>query len=676
MVYYFRRRPFWRRRYRFRPWRARKTIYRRRWRHRRVRRKRPYINLKQYQPACIRNCHIKGLECAVLFNQSRISNNSIMYKESYVPESVPGGGGFTVMKFTLYNLYTMHQNCFNWWTNSNKDLPLCRYLGCKLTCYQSLKIDYVLRFTNNAQAISNKLTYPSTQPSMMMMMPDKYIIPSRQTQNRRKPYTKIFIKPPKTLQNKWYFQKDLMNTPLLVLYISATSLQQQYIDTTAENNNITIHSINTTVIRNHNFTMNPWPYKNEGTTTHYLYYYAGIKHITATTDLSHLKCAELIPLTNIKQYTSGSSYYEAEVQYHLTNYATDYCDQYYKYTGHPFTYEHLQHPQNYLYSTTGPQSWSSAWKALNKKDAQITELNITGTPNKMTLGLLTEHIITSYRYNPFKDDGKTTQMYLLKCDSDTPGWDPPSNPDIILEGFPLWLNIWGYTDFQIKLGAISSVLTNTLLVIKSKATDKNNLTPIVPLSWDYLSNKSPFEDNVNPLDAKKWYPQLQYQLPAVNDIALTGPGTPKHPPKTSDQVTIKYDFFFKWGGEPAKMTIVSNPQTQPTYPLPRDECTTNSLQSPAQAIETGLYSFDQRYNQLTKAALERITQDWDIKNYLSSITETTGTVPAFPTFPQAPQEKETQEKEKETLFQQLLQHRDQQQQLRLGILQLMKQLDL
>ena len=32
-----------------------------------------------------------------------------MYKESFVPEGYPGGGGFSVMKFTLQNLYEMHQ---------------------------------------------------------------------------------------------------------------------------------------------------------------------------------------------------------------------------------------------------------------------------------------------------------------------------------------------------------------------------------------------------------------------------------------------------------------------------------------------------------------------------------------------------------------------------------------
>lgn len=184
-----------------------------------------------------------------------------MYKDSFVPPSYPGGGGFAVMKFTLNNLYSMHQYCSNWWTQTNQDLPLCRYLGCRLKCYQSKEIDYILKYSTTQPAISNKLSYPSTQPSMLMMSNNKYIIPSTKTRNRKKPYTIIHINPPPQLQNKWYFQKDIREIPLLTIHAAAASLQQYYISTQSDNNNITITSINTSFITNRDFRQVHWPYK-------------------------------------------------------------------------------------------------------------------------------------------------------------------------------------------------------------------------------------------------------------------------------------------------------------------------------------------------------------------------------------------------------------------------------
>lgn len=594
-----------------------------------------------------------------------------MYKESFVPPNHPGGGGFSVLKFTLSNLYSMHDYCTNWWTESNKDLPLCRYLGCKIKCYQSLLVDYIVKYTNNSQAVSNKLTYPSMQPSMIMMSNNKRIIPSKKTVQRKKPYYTLHIKPPKTLQNKWYFQKDFKDIPLLVLYISTASLNQYYIRTEADNNNINIKSINTKVIRNHNFTMNPWPYKHEGTTTLYLYMYTGAQHIKQISTLSEIQCQDLIPLTNIINFTDGSSAREAKHNWQVPH--TTYCQTIGKYTGNPFMYDHLKFPENYLYSKTGPNTFAEKFKSLTQ-EAKVNQI-MDGTQS-MALTQLNELLIETYRYNPFRDDGKNTRIYLLKCSDQIPGWDPPSNHDIILEGFPLWLAIWGYVDFQIKLGAYQNIKTNTMLVIQTDKTEPKTNIPIVPIDNDYISNKSPYQQDVNPLDAKKWYPQVQYQEQTINSIAQTGPGTTKLYDKTSDQVVIKYDFLFKWGGEPAKMINVNNPSKQPSYPIPSDEYKTNSLQSPAQAIESNLYSFDQRYNTLTTAALERITKDWDITNLLSTITETTQELPAIGTFPQETQETQTEKKEKEKILQQLIQHKQQQQQLRLGILKLMKELDL
>lgn len=594
-----------------------------------------------------------------------------MYKDSFVPHDFPGGGGFSVMKFTLSNLYSMHQYCSNWWTQSNQDLPLTRYFGCKIKCYQSQLIDYIVRYSITIPATSNKLTYPATQPSMMMMSHQKKIIPSKKTRTMRKPYRTINIRPPAQLQNKWYFQKDIRETPLLVLYVTPTSLNNYYINPDADNNNITITSLNTLLVNNRNFNITHWPFKVDGTKSLYFWEYSGTANLN---DPSKFLNKHLTPLTNITHYTIGCDYEYAKRTYHTS--LQEYCTQIPKYTGNPFTYQHrVQNNFPWFMSETGPQTWADKYKTL-PEDSTVAQINNLPGNKTMQLTLIHEPLIKEYRYNPFRDDGKTTQMYLLKNTVDEYTWEPPQNPDIILEGFPMWLNIWGYVDFQIRLGTISQIMTKSILVIKNRTTKPETTAAIVPIDLDYLNNKSPYENSVNTEDKNRWYPQVQFQTQQMNNIALTGPGTPKLPQKTSEQVVIKYDFHFKWGGNPAKMINVSNPSKQPVYPLPSDECTTNSLQSPAQAIENNIYSFDERHNQLTKQALKRISEDWDFTKILSSITEPTGLPTAQGTYPQETQTQTTTEKEKEEILQQLFQHRLHQQQLRLRIINLMKELDL
>nr|UGV38235.1 MAG: ORF1 [TTV-like mini virus] len=673
MAWYPYRRNYWRRR---RNWifprRFRKAFPRRRRYPRRRVRKLKSLIIRQFQPPVINKCHVKGIECLCLFNQDRLAFNSTMYRDSFVPPNFPGGGGFAVMKFTLQNLYDMHKFCSNWWTKGNQDLPLVRYLGLKLKLYQSEKIDYVLKYSTALPAVSNKLTYPSTQPSMMLMSHNKVIVPSRQTRQRRKPYTTLHIKPTEQLFNKWYFQKDFTDTPLVVLYATPVSLTNYYINPEADNNNITITYINTQVVNNRNFREAHWASKTSGTNFFYIYIYTGIKPLNNPENFQN---SQIIPLTNIRQWTLGSTFEDAKRNWSINK--EQYYGQISKYTGNPFTREHLQHQNYWFWSHTGPQTWADKAKTL-QDNSTVSEIKITGTTS-MTLTPIAEPITKECRYNPFKDNGSTTKMYLLKCNDNTHtnnSWDPPPEPDKILEGFPMWLNIWGFVDFQIRLGTYENILTNTILVIQNQTTDPKIQTPIVPIDLDYLNDRSPHEPTVNTSDKNRWYPQVQYQTQQINNIALTGPGTTKLPSKTSEQITIKYDFTFKWGGNPAKMITVNNPNKQIIYPLPRDESSTNSLQSPAQAIETMLYSFDERDNQITKRALERISKDWDFTNILSSITETTRTLPATSQFPQTPQETATQEKEKEEILQQLIQHKYQQQQLRLRILSLMKDLNM
>lgn len=601
------------------------------------------------------------------FNQNRLTHNAIMYEKSFVPENHPAYGGFSVMKFTLENLYSMFQDCTNWWTNSNTDLPLCRYIKCRLKLYQSEKLDYVVKFNTTLPGNSNKLTYPSTQSSIILMSKDKVIVPSKETKPLRKPYKILNLHPPQQLENRWYFQRDLLKTPLVTLYAAGVSLKNYYVNPEWDNNNITLTHLNTQVINNRNFTQENWPYTIRGTIAKWL-----LKDTNPDNHENNIMKQQIqyiVPLTNLQYYTIGDSYHDAKITYHVSNFQS-YKTNLKKWAGNPLVLQNYEKERSEYYTTDANPI--DIFTQATSETETLEQLFVKTALQGKTISKFTEPLILKSRYNPIKDNGTSTNMYLLNVTKPGTDWNAPSDLDTQLGGFPLWINIWGYVDFQKKLGKIQEIDTKNILVFTNNNLDPKRTMPIVLIDTDYLNDRSPYSTSVHPDDYKKWYPQLQYQEQEINKIAACGLGVPKLPDKTCEQITIKYDFQFKWGGNPAKMVTVENPIKQTIYPVPSNEQQTTSLQSPAQAIESLLYTFDERDHQLTATAMQRIQKDWMLTETLSPFTETTKEVPAEG----APQTKTTTKESEETLQQQLQLHRQQQLQLRLRILQLMQTMNM
>ncbi len=138
---------------------------------------------------------------------------------------------------------------------------------------------------------------------------------------------------------------------------------------------------------------------------------------------------------------------------------------------------------------------------------------------------------------------------------------------------------------------------------------------------------------------------------AVENLLSTGPAVCRPADGETVQAHLKYNFFFKWGGNPSSMEIVIDPNMQPVGPSPNLELQHNEIISPETSIENYIYNWETRRNILTQAATERIKQIPTNEQYL--FTDGTTTSTDIQTYQKTPQEKATQEKEKETLLQQL-----------------------
>nr|UGV34253.1 MAG: ORF1 [TTV-like mini virus]UGV34515.1 MAG: ORF1 [TTV-like mini virus] len=668
MPFYWNRRYYrWRRR---RPWygRPRKTFRRRfprrkRWVRRNYffKKKLRKLRITEYQPKSIRKCTVKGLLCLFQTQQNRLSYNFDMYEESWVPEKLPGGGGFSLKNLTLYSLYQEHLHGHNIFTHSNDSYPLMRYTGCKLKFYQSEDTDYIVTYSNQWPLKSTMAMYNTMQPSLHLMQKNKIIVPSKKTKHKRKQYITKFIPPPTQMKNQWYFQQTLSKVPLFMLRTSCCSLDHYYIGSRAQSTNITIYSINTAIIQNRDMGNRNkyWYCRQLGTQTWFLY---GTRQWQQ--DISKIQLKDCIPLTNTQDWQEGKTFAEVYTQESQKDKYNEYL-QNKQNLGNPFYNEWL-YQTPVIATTNSPNDISEIIK---------TKYNATfADTQKRTYDWV--ELTREYRYNPYRDKAMSNTAYFVQIGQNKHGWDNLGPEELTNRNLPLWLLLYGYPDFVKKTNIIHNVDTQYILVLNTVYTEPQEQI-IVPISYTFVHSLSPYADTQNDTkpdktDLTRWFPTYQYQQEAVNDICLTGPGTPKIPPGVTVEAKVKYNFYFKWGGDLPPMSEITDPTEQPIYPIPNNFTQTTSLQNPETAPEHYLYSFDERRGQLTKKATERMQQDYQTKE-----------IPFYPTEHrfseettlQAPQEEtSSEEEEEENLFQLLNKQRLKQLRLKQRILETLKKL--
>lgn len=137
--------------------------------------------------------------------------------ESYVPESEPGGGAWSILQVSLRVLWDEYTAFRNWWTSSNQGLPLTRYLGGQLKFYRSKQTDYIAIVNTCPPFDVTRDIYLNTQPSRAIMHKYKIIVPRLDRKIYRKPYVKKNINHQHYLQTNGFF-KEKYTTNHFLLY--------------------------------------------------------------------------------------------------------------------------------------------------------------------------------------------------------------------------------------------------------------------------------------------------------------------------------------------------------------------------------------------------------------------------------------------------------------------------
>nr|UGV37722.1 MAG: ORF1 [TTV-like mini virus] len=656
-----RRRPLWR-------WRARGPFrYRRHWRNKnyyryrrrttvRKKRKLPYLRLKEWNPPYIQKLKCQGIIPLFLTTRERIVNNMSMYWYERTPHYVPGGGGFSIICFTLQAFYQLFQKCQCYWTRSNNTFPLIRFTGGTLKLYRAAKADYVSTYHSCYPMKPNLTTYNSCHPAILTLNKRHKIVTCKENNRNKKPYEKFKIKPPAPMQSKWFFQQEIAEQPLAMLMTSAASFDRMYLNSTSSTTTIGFKCLDPQTFNFHNWEKvqtsgykaneNKWLWAlNNGTTT----------------TLANEPMSSLIYLGDTKQMKPGDTIKSIQA----TSHPQTAWDNYMKsqtHWGNPFWPEYLNQEKTVLVSNKSPNELralltSSTWPALGA--------NFT---------IPTEKLIQECRYNPYSDDGNN-HIFLSKITDLTPEpWKQPTDPKLEGHNFPLWLSTFGFIDFmKNKIGV--QVDTDYVVTIVS-----NHITPklgfFIPIDEDFLQGRSKYQpDNTTPsqFDQTHWHPKVTMQLSSINSIGSSGPGTIKLPRDISAEAHCRFTFYFKLGGCGPEPNEIENPKTQPVFPTPNNMLQTTSLQSPGFPIEHFIYGFDTRRGNFTNTALERISKILQPKETLTSITDSNYLHGKITPEETSSEESQTEETETETLLQQLQLQRMEQHKLTKRILRLMKQ---
>nr|UHK05718.1 MAG: ORF1 [Torque teno midi virus] len=534
--------------------RHRRFTRRRRRRRRKVRRKKKTLTLKQWQPDRIVNCKIKGMGTLILGADGKQMLCYTNEKTILTPSRTPGGGGFGIERYTLQYLYEQWKARKNIWTKSNQNTDLVRYTGCKITLYRHQNVDFIINYSRQPPFELNKFTYMSTHPTQMLLGKHKKILQSKMRKTNGKEKLKLFIKPPKTMINKWYFQKQFTEADLFQLTATVASFSFPSIGPTNENQILNFLALNTEFYQNADW----------GATRGSAYY-----------PFTHTQ-------TNLYFWTKDN---RGQWQYKQIDY------------------------------TSYSSSISLQKGAFQPGVLNATYISHSATPTPDQTGFTPAQVqlpLVPIRYNLPKDTGEGNKVWAHSILSNT--WaEPVATNDLTIANVPVWLALWGLASYMRKHLRDYNVLKTYIIIIKSpaisyiKTTSTEKIFPIIGPSM--LAGKGPYNtDYLSPYE-NFWFPSYLFQEESLNAICEASPYVPKleRNRESTWELPYTYCFYFKWGGPEITDQQVSNPNLQDTWIEPYSNQERVQISNPLkQDTDSILHSWDFRRGIITQKALERM----------------------------------------------------------------------
>ncbi len=522
----------------------------------------------------------------------------------------------TTTKFTLRILYDEHLRFGNYWTVSNEDLDLCRYMGATFTFYRHPTVDFIVQIHTSPPFLDTPLTGPSIHPGMLMLNKHKVLIPSLKTRPSRKHKVKLRVAPPKLFEDKWYPQSELCDTTLVTVFATACDLQFPFGSPLTDNPCVSFQVLGSAYKRH----LSILPDKLQQYKTHYqTNLFNVVQYYDTFQTIAQIKPSatqqDFTPnWQNIQNKTALSNDGENQPQANDT-----------WYLGKAYNSQISQAAEKirtkYLNATR------KALPALATLGDAMLEYH-TGIYSSIFLSpgrsyFETLGAYTDVTYNPFVDKGIGNKVWLDSLSKEDAVLDEKRAKVLIVDQ-PLWAALFGYTEFAAKYTGDSAISANYRLTVRCPYTDpmlvdrNNELQGFVPYSKNFGNGKMPGGSANVPLTMRiRWYPILFHQLEWMEAIVQSGPFAYKGDEK-SCVLAMRYNFRWKWGGNPVSHQVVRNPCKGGSKPR-REPRSIQAADPKYVTPQLTFHSWDYRRGLFGTASIKRMQEE--------------STAPVYPTGP-------------------------------------------
>nr|UGV45406.1 MAG: ORF1 [Torque teno virus] len=626
-----RRRPYRRRRpRRVRRRRGRwRRAYRRWGRRRHRRRHKKKLVLTQWQPPIVKKCLIIGYDPLIICGINRTAFNYTTHSEDFTFNNESFGGGLCTAQYTLRILFQEKLAQHNFWTSSNEDLDLARYLGGVLLIFRHPTVDFLVRVRTSPPFNDTDMTALTLHPGMMMLSKKVIKVPSLKTRPSRKHYLKIRFGAPKLFQDKWYPQNELCDVTLVSIQATAADFQYPFgspltnsvccnFQVLNSNYDKALSILNTTKESGelhtkrqdcYNFLLEQYSYYNTKQTLAQLKF-----------DFFPKQNPKMPKVSNVQTSLSPESLTKKNVSTNYPHWDTLYGGLAYGFTPDSSSDNTNQAKDLKTQMLEANEFYTQAGKKLIKG---FTPIQYNNKPNTnifdyytgmycsifLSSGRSNPEVKGSYTdisYNPLTDKGVGNMIWIDWLSKPDSIYDP-SKSKCLLKDFPMWSMVYGYADYCRKVTGDSAILLDCRVVIRCPYTypqlikHNNDNWGFVPYSENFGLGRMP-GGNPNPSTRMRlhWYPMLLHQMEVLECLAQTGPFA-YHGDERKTVLTAKYKFRWKWGGNPVFQQVL------------RDPCTGGAVAPHTSRHPRAIQVFDPKHQ-----APEYLFHKWDFRRGLFS----------------------------------------------------------
>lgn len=552
--------------------------------------------LRQWQPTTIKRLSISGWFPLLLCSNKRSQNNYIVHMTDIPARGAGFGGNISITKWNLEMLY--HENLMNRnrWSRRNNDLDLTRYLGGTFKFYRDPDRDYVATYSLESPMVTNQFSHMQSHPQIMLLRRHRILVPSLKTKPRGKPYVKRRFKPPRLMRNQWYFQAHFCMVNLVKLTIVGLDLQKPWLRKGTEApiaefavlqpsiyKNIAITATVTSSEPQKSTWESAWEWPNSMT--------MNFRELLKTLGATDAELRDGPPRTTVqglfKKHVTVEKMQEK-------------------------IFQDRKDKINWLLNNSGISTTNTQSRTMYfDRICGMFSSYVLSNENRWDSTLKKAYV--RVRYNPLIDEGKGNQVWIDSVTKSDTKFNPKQSL-ILLQDQPMWLLLFGYTDWVRKFyhdrnPGVNYRVTMICPYTYPKLTNSDGYG-YVPLGDDFCNGRHPNKQfKITPEWETLWYPMIFNQEPATEAIVNCGPWMPRDEESRSWQANLGYQFRFLLGGTLPPGQPPEDPCRQPTHDLPESNILQLAVQaSDPRTVDEPFHGWDIRRGLFSSTSLKRMRQ--------------------------------------------------------------------